>query len=119
MAGYCTLVLYFHSLAAHENTDAHSCNIQPYCLGYEANIAFSTIKFIQLPFVFVSIANVQIHVYILYKLGYSVQEILIVCVTNMLKHQLYTRFTTCKQIIVYTQLRVELAAKYTGNKYIV
>ena len=32
MAGYYTLVLYFHSPAAHENTDAHSCNIQPYCL---------------------------------------------------------------------------------------
>ena len=32
MAGYCTLVLYFHSPAAHENTAAHSCNIQPYCL---------------------------------------------------------------------------------------
>ena len=32
MAGYCTLVLYFHSLAAHENTGTHSCNIQPYCL---------------------------------------------------------------------------------------
>ena len=32
MAGYCTLVLYFHSPAARENTDAHSCNIQPYCL---------------------------------------------------------------------------------------
>ena len=31
MAGYCTLVLYFHSLAARENTTAHSCNIQPYC----------------------------------------------------------------------------------------
>ena len=29
MAGYCTLVLYFHSPAAHENTAAHSCNIQP------------------------------------------------------------------------------------------
>ena len=32
MAGYCTLVLYFHSPVARENTDAHSCNIQPYCL---------------------------------------------------------------------------------------
>ena len=32
MAGYCTLVLYFHSPAAYENTAAHSCNIQPYCL---------------------------------------------------------------------------------------
>ena len=32
MAGYCTLVLYFHSSAAQENTAAHSCNIQPYCL---------------------------------------------------------------------------------------
>ena len=32
MAGYCTLVLYFHSPAAHENTAAHSCNIQPYYL---------------------------------------------------------------------------------------
>ena len=32
MAGYCTLVLYFHLPAAHENTVAHSCNIQPYCL---------------------------------------------------------------------------------------
>ena len=32
MAGYCTLVLYFHSLAACENTNAHSYNIQPYCL---------------------------------------------------------------------------------------
>ena len=32
MTGYCTLVLYFHSPAACENTDAHSCNIQPYCL---------------------------------------------------------------------------------------
>ena len=31
-AGYCTLVLYFHSLVARENTVAHSCNIQPYCL---------------------------------------------------------------------------------------
>ena len=31
MAGYCTLVLYFHSPAARENTTAHSCNIQPYC----------------------------------------------------------------------------------------
>ena len=31
MAGYCTLVLYFHSPAARENTAAHSCNIQPYC----------------------------------------------------------------------------------------
>ena len=30
MAGYCTLVLYFHSPAARENTTAHSCNIQPY-----------------------------------------------------------------------------------------
>ena len=26
------LYLYFHSPAAHENTGAHSCNIQPYCL---------------------------------------------------------------------------------------
>ena len=32
MAGYCTLVLYFHSPAARENTAAHLCNIQPYCL---------------------------------------------------------------------------------------
>ena len=32
MAGYCTLVLYFHSPVARENTDAHSRNIQPYCL---------------------------------------------------------------------------------------
>ena len=32
MAGYCTLVLYFHSPAARENTAAHSCNIQPYYL---------------------------------------------------------------------------------------
>ena len=32
MAGYCTLVLYFHSHAARENTAAHSCNIQPYYL---------------------------------------------------------------------------------------
>ena len=31
MDGYCTLVLYFHSPAARENTTAHSCNIQPYC----------------------------------------------------------------------------------------
>ena len=38
---------------------------------------------------------------------------------NMEKHQLYTRITTCKQIIVYTQLRVELVAKYTGDKYTV
>ena len=29
MAGYCTLVLYFHSPAARENMAAHSCNIQP------------------------------------------------------------------------------------------
>ena len=70
-----------------------------------------------LPFVFLSIANMQI--YMLYKLGYSVQEIVMVCVINMLKHQLYTRITTCKQIIVYTQLRVELVAKYTGDKYTV
>ena len=32
MAGYCTLVLYFHEPQASENTAAHSCNIQPYCL---------------------------------------------------------------------------------------
>ena len=32
MAGYCTLVLYFHSPAAHENTATHLCNVQPYCL---------------------------------------------------------------------------------------
>ena len=32
MAGYCTLVLYFDLPAARENTAAHSCNIQPYCL---------------------------------------------------------------------------------------
>ena len=32
MARYCTLVLYFHSPAARENTAAHSCNIQPYYL---------------------------------------------------------------------------------------
>ena len=32
MAGYCTLVLYFHLPAARENTAAHSCNIQPYYL---------------------------------------------------------------------------------------
>ena len=32
MAGYCTLVLYFHLPAAHENTAAYSCNIQPYCI---------------------------------------------------------------------------------------
>ena len=32
MAGYCTLVLYFHSPAARENTATHSCNIQPYRL---------------------------------------------------------------------------------------
>ena len=32
MAEYCTLVLYFHSPAARENTNAYSCNIQPYCL---------------------------------------------------------------------------------------
>ena len=70
-----------------------------------------------LPFVFLSIANMQI--YMLYKLGYSVQEIVMVCVINMEKHQLYTRITTCKQIIVYTQLRVELVAKYTGDKYTV
>ena len=31
MAGYCTLVLYFHSPAARENTAAHSCNnIKPF-----------------------------------------------------------------------------------------
>ena len=58
-------------------------------------------------------------IYMLYKLGYSVQEIVMVCVINMVKHQLYTRITTCKQIIVYTQLRVELVAKYTGDKYTV
>ena len=32
MAGYCTLVLYFHSPAARENMATHSCNIQPYYL---------------------------------------------------------------------------------------
>ena len=32
MAGYCTLVLYFHSPAARENTGAHSRHTQPYCL---------------------------------------------------------------------------------------
>jgi len=32
MAGYCTLVLYFHSPMARENTVTHSCNIQPYYL---------------------------------------------------------------------------------------
>ena len=37
MAGYCTLVLYFHLPAARKNTArkntaAHSCNIQPCCL---------------------------------------------------------------------------------------
>ena len=32
MTGYFTLVLYFHLPAARESTDAHSCNIQPYCL---------------------------------------------------------------------------------------
>ena len=32
MAGYCTLVLYFHSPVARENTDAQECNMQPYCL---------------------------------------------------------------------------------------
>ena len=33
MAGYCTSVRpYFHEPQASENTDAHSCNIQPYCL---------------------------------------------------------------------------------------
>ena len=32
MAGYCTLGVYFHSLAACKNMAAHSCNIQPYCL---------------------------------------------------------------------------------------
>ena len=32
MAGYCTLVLYFHSPSARQNTAARSCNIQPYCL---------------------------------------------------------------------------------------
>ena len=32
MAGYCTLVLYFHLPAARENVAAHSCNIQLYCL---------------------------------------------------------------------------------------
>ena len=30
MAGYCTLVLYFHLPAARESTATHSCNIQPY-----------------------------------------------------------------------------------------
>ena len=68
-----------------------------------------------LPFVFLSIANMQI--YMLYKLGYSVQEIVMVCVINMLKHQLNTRITTCKQIIVYTQLRVELVAIYRKQIY--
>ena len=29
MAGYCTLVLYFHSSVARKNTAARSCNIQP------------------------------------------------------------------------------------------
>ena len=32
MAGYCTLVLYFHSPAARENAAAHLYNIQPYYL---------------------------------------------------------------------------------------
>ena len=32
MAGYCTLVLCFHSPVACENTAIRSCNIQPYCL---------------------------------------------------------------------------------------
>ena len=32
MAGYCTLVLYFHSPAAREITATLSSNIQPYCL---------------------------------------------------------------------------------------
>ena len=32
MAGYCTLVLYFHSPVARENTAAYLCNIQPYYL---------------------------------------------------------------------------------------
>ena len=32
MAGCCTLVLYFHLPVACENTVAHLCNIQPYCL---------------------------------------------------------------------------------------
>ena len=33
MAGYATSVRpYFHLPAAHENTAAHLCNIQPYCL---------------------------------------------------------------------------------------
>ena len=41
MAGYCTLVLYFHSPAAHENTAAHTCNIQPYCFLTHVCISFS------------------------------------------------------------------------------
>ena len=32
MAGYCTLVLYFHLPVACENAAPYSCNIQPYYL---------------------------------------------------------------------------------------
>ena len=35
MAGYCTLVLYYHLPAACENTATPSCNIQPYCLPHQ------------------------------------------------------------------------------------
>ena len=45
MAGYCTLVLYFHSPAARENTAAYSCNIQPYYLLTHQIIYISPIQF--------------------------------------------------------------------------
>ena len=32
MAGYCNVLLYFHSSVARENMAANSCNMQPYCL---------------------------------------------------------------------------------------
>ena len=39
MAGYCTLVLYFHLPAAHENPAAHSCNTYPAILpSHSSNI---------------------------------------------------------------------------------
>ena len=49
MAGYCTLVLYFHSPTARENTAAHSCNIQPYYLLYHQIIDLLGLRMRMMP----------------------------------------------------------------------
>ena len=65
MAGYCTLVLYFHSPVARENTAAHSCNIQPYyLLTYQIIYIYIYIYIVRILYIHsvVFVSDVMVHI---------------------------------------------------------